>query len=188
MAENNNTGKILAILGITAGVGVGLYFLLKPSSASAKTNTGLTPSQQAPINAARLKAQQGGGGQNSVEDAIKKELAKIALDKAKDALKGGSSGGGSGGGSGSGGGGKDKGSKYDYSKSDYADGYCNYYPETCGESYSPYGGEYDPYGDYALGYDIAKDVYDTYFPYGDPYGYYAEQYYDYSGGGDYYYY
>ena len=85
MAENNNTGKILAILGVTAGVGVGLYFLLKPSTASAKTNTGLTPSQQAQINAARLKAQQGGGTQAAVQDAVKAALAKIAEQKAAEA-------------------------------------------------------------------------------------------------------
>ena len=69
MAENNNTGKILAILGITTGVGVGLYFLLKPSSAKAanKKSTALTPSQQAQINQARQQAQQGGGTQAAVK-------------------------------------------------------------------------------------------------------------------------
>jgi len=177
MADNNNTGKILAILGITAGVGVGLYFLLKPKTASAKTNTGLTPSQQAQINAAKLKAQQGGiggsGTDKAVQDAVKAALAKIAYDKAKDALKpdaksksgSGPSGGGSGGG---GGGGNDKGNKYDYKGSDYAEGYnYNYGEGEYGGSYEnsdyaygyndnyegEYGGSYDAYGDYSYGYD-----------------------------------
>ena len=168
MADNNNTGKILAILGITAGVGVGLYFLLKPSTASAKTNTGLTPSQQAQINAARLKAQQGGGTDKAVENAVKAALAKIALDKAKDALKPKSGSGPSGGGSGGGGGGNDKGNKYDYKGSDYAEGYnYNYGEGEYGGSYEnsdyaygyndnyegEYGGSYDAYGDYSYGYD-----------------------------------
>ena len=162
MADNNNTGKILAILGITAGVGVGLYFLLKPSTAaSAKTNTGLTPSQQAQINAAR-----GGGTDKAVENAVKAALAKIALDKAKDALKPKSGSGPSGGGSGGGGGGNDKGNKYDYKGSDYAEGYNYNYGE--GE----YGGSYEN-SDYAYGYnDNYGSGYD--YPQYDYSGYYYE--------------
>jgi hypothetical protein len=177
MADNNNTGKILAILGITAGVGVGLYFLLKPKTASAKTNTGLTPSQQAQINAARLKAQQGGGTDKAVENAVKAALTKIALDKAKDALKPDSkpkSGSGPSGGGSGGGGGNDKGNKYDYKGSDYAEGYNYNYGE--GE----YGGSYEN-SDYAYGYN---DNYGSGYDYSE----YDYSGYDYSGGDDYYYY
>jgi len=83
MAENNNTGKILAIFGAVAAVGVGIYLLLKPkSSAAAKKSTALTPAQIAKIRTATTASQMKKGVtspatlEQAVQAAVVKALSK----------------------------------------------------------------------------------------------------------------
>ena len=85
MAENNNTGKIFGIIGGVVGVGLALYLLLKPKSASAANNkksTGLTPAQISKIRTATTTSQMKKGVNNpaTLEQAVQAALVK-ALSK-----------------------------------------------------------------------------------------------------------
>jgi hypothetical protein len=106
----DNSKKILTILGITAGVGAVAYLLLKPTSASAaaknapKVGTSLTPAQIAQIRAAGVKnASVSSTTTNALTSALKALLTPSKTNPSPN--KPSSSGPSLGGGSGSGGGG-----------------------------------------------------------------------------------
>jgi hypothetical protein len=186
MAEKNNTGKILIFVGITAAVGVGLYFALRKPKVTAPPKTGLTPAQLALLEQQRIIAQrqgQGTQGQGTRGNTGGSTGSPLNAGNVDTALKllgnlfggGGRSGGGRTGGSSGGttsgggyGGDYGGGNDYDYEYSeedfDYISGNDGYY------------GEYD--------YEYSDEDFDYV---SDDYGYeyeYSDEDFDYISGND----
>lgn len=90
-------GKVAVAFGVLTGVGVGLYFLLKPSTASAATTNPLAVAQAKALAAQRaaaalqVAAKSSGSAQDLQKAALAVSAAKVLADAAKNIKIGGGS-------------------------------------------------------------------------------------------------
>jgi hypothetical protein len=91
-------GKVAVAFGVLTGVGVGLYFLLKPSTASAATTNPLAVAQAKALAAQRaaaalqVAAKSSGSAQDAQKAALAISAAKVLADAAKNIKIGGGGG------------------------------------------------------------------------------------------------